>query len=209
VKNFKIYSFCKINLTLRVLKKLNKDFHDIESLITFCNLYDEILVKKIDGIKDKIIFSGRFKSGIDKKNNTVTKALSLLRKNNFLKNQKFFINIKKNIPHGSGLGGGSANSAALLNFFNLKMNLKINKNKMNKMASLIGFDTPINLVKKNTLIPGNKRRMIRIKNKFNLNILLIYPNIACSTKKIYQKNRNFSSSTSQIKSYLNNKKKTN
>ena len=46
-----------------------------------------------------------------------------------------------------------------------------------------------------------------LKNMNNLNILLIYPNIACSTKKIYQKNRNFSSSTSQIKSYLNNKKK--
>ncbi len=207
MENFKIYSLCKINLTLRILKKINKNLHDIESLITFCKPYDEILVKRINSSKDKIIFSGKFKSRIDKKYNTVTKVLSLLRKNNFLKNKKFLINVKKNIPHGSGLGGGSSNSAALLNFFNLKMNLKIKKNKINKIASFIGFDTPINLVQKNTLIPGNKRKMIRIKNKFNFNILLIYPNIVCSTKKIYQKNENFSSSTSRIKFYLNNKKK--
>ena len=105
MKNFKIYSFCKVNLTLRVLKKIKKNLHDVESLITFCKPYDEILVKKIDSSKDKIIFSGRFKYGIDKKYNTVTKVLNLLRKNNFLKNKKFFINVKKNIPHGSGLGG--------------------------------------------------------------------------------------------------------
>ena len=47
----------------------------------------------------------------------LTKVLNLLRKKNLLENQSFKINIKKNIPHGSGLGGGSSNAASLLNYF--------------------------------------------------------------------------------------------
>ena len=64
MKNFKIKSYCKINLSLKVLKKLNDGFHNIISIITFCDLYDLISIAKIDGPKDKIIFSGKFKKGI-------------------------------------------------------------------------------------------------------------------------------------------------
>ena len=77
-----IKSFCKINLSLRVLKKLPNGYHDINSLITFCDLYDVISINKIKGLKDKIIFSGKFNKGIDVKSNTVTKVLYLLRKKN-------------------------------------------------------------------------------------------------------------------------------
>ena len=80
MKNFKIKSFCKINLSLRVLKKLNNGYHDIISLITFCGPYDLISIFKIVGLKDKIFFSGKFKKGINKKSNTVIKVLNLLKK---------------------------------------------------------------------------------------------------------------------------------
>ena len=67
MKNFKIKSYCKINLSLRVLKKLNNGYHNIMSLITFCDLHDIILISKIGNLKDKISFSGKFKKGINKK----------------------------------------------------------------------------------------------------------------------------------------------
>ena len=113
MKNFNIKSYCKINLTLRVLKKLNNGYHNIMSLITFCDLHDVISISKISNSKDKISFSGRFKKGINMQSNTATKVLNLLKKNELIKNQAFKINIKKNIPHGSGLGGGSSNAANL------------------------------------------------------------------------------------------------
>ena len=143
MKNFKIKSYCKINLFLKVLNKLNSGYHNIISLITFCDLHDVISVYKIESLKDKISFSGKFKTGINNKFNTATDVLNLLRKNNLLKNQSFKINIKKNIPHGSGLGGGSSNAANLLNFFNKKMKLKLNENRIKKFARKIGFDVPI------------------------------------------------------------------
>ena len=104
------------------------------SLITFCDLHDIISISKIRSSKDKISFSGKFKKGIDKEKNTATKVLSLLRKNQMVENQAFKINIQKNIPHGSGLGGGSSNAADLLNYFNSKMRLKLDKKKIKKLA---------------------------------------------------------------------------
>ena len=131
MRNFKIKSYCKINLYLKVTKRLNNGYHNIMSLITFCNLHDVISISKIGPSRDKISFSGRFKKGINKKSNTVTKILDLLRKTKLLKNKFFKINICKNIPHGSGLGGASSNAADLLNYFNSKMRLKLSENTGN------------------------------------------------------------------------------
>ena len=183
MKKFKIKSFCKINLSLRVLKKLDNGYHIINSLITFCDLYDVILINKIKGLKDKISFSGKFRKGINKKANTITTVLYLLRKRSFFKKQAFEIKIKKNIPHGSGLGGGSSNAANLLNFFNYKMRLKLSKKEVYKIANSVGFDVPISLEKKNTFLTGRKGKILRINEKFKLVILVVYPNIVCSTKK--------------------------
>ena len=197
MNNFKIRSYCKINLSLRVLKKLNSGYHNIISLITFCDLHDVISISKIRNLKDKINFSGKFKRGINKKSNTITEVLNLLRNKKLLENQAFKVNIKKNIPHGSGLGGGSSNAADLLNYFNLKMKLKLNKNKIKKLASQIGSDVPVNLERKNTFLTGKKDKILRFSQKFKLNLLIVYPNLICSTKKIYQKNKKISFSKRQ------------
>ncbi len=185
MKNFKIKSFCKVNLSLRILKKLNNGYHKIISLITFCDVHDVMYISKIDGPKDKIRFYGRFKNNINKKFNTITRVLFLLRKKNYLNKQAFKIEVKKNIPHGSGLGSGSSNAADLLNFLNAKLNLKLSKKNKIKIANQVGSDTTISLEKKNTYIRKKDSKILRLNKKFRLNILIIYPNIVCSTKKIY------------------------
>ena len=207
MKNFKIKSYCKINLSLKVLKKLKNGYHNIMSLITFCDLHDIISISKIRSSKDKISFSGKFKKGIDKEKNTATKVLSLLRKNQMVENQVFKINIQKNIPHGSGLGGGSSNAADLLNYFNSKMRLKLDKKKIKKLASKIGSDVPISLERRNTFLTGKKDEIIRFNQKFKLNLLIVYPGLICSTKKIYKKNRKISLLKPQSFFYLKNNKK--
>ena len=207
MKNFKIKSFCKINLSLRVIKKLNNNYHNIISLITFCDLHDVILISKTKSLKDKISFSGKFKKGINKKSNTVTKILNLLRRAKLLENQAFKINIRKNIPHGSGLGGGSSNAADLLNYFNSKMKLKLRKKKIKQLANQVGFDVPINLERQNTLLTGKKDEILRLNQKFKLNLLIVYPNLICSTKRIYEKNKKISLSTPQSFFCIKNNKK--
>ena len=207
MKNFKIKSYCKINLSLRVIKKLNNNYHNIISLITFCDLHDVISISKTRSSRDKISFSGKFKKGINKKSNTVTKILNLLRRAKLLENRTFKINIRKNIPHGSGLGGGSSNAADLLNYFNSKMKLKLSKKKIKQLANQVGFDVPVNLERQNTLLTGKRDEILRLNQKFKLNLLIVYPNLICSTKRIYEKNKKISLSTPQSFFCIKNNKK--
>ena len=207
MRKFKLKSFCKINLLLRVLRRLKNGYHNISSLITFCDLYDVISISETNLLKDKISFSGRFGKNINLDSNTVTKVLYYIRKKKFLKRQSFRINIKKNIPHGSGLGGGSSNAAVLLNFFKSKIRLKMSKKEIIKIAYKIGSDVPIILKKENTILTGKKNQFLRINNKFNLNIIIVYPNIHCSTEEIYRRNKKFSSNKPSLKYLVNNKNK--
>jgi len=207
MKKFKIRSYCKINLSLRVLKRLKNGYHAINSLITMCSLHDLIFISKATSEKDEIKFSGKFKKKINNRINTISKLLNLLREQKILNNCFFKINVKKNIPHGAGLGGGSSNAAYLLNYFNTKFRLKLKKQELKKIAQKIGSDVPINLEKKNTFLTGRSNQLLRIINKFKLNLLIVYPNLVCSTKEIYKKNKKINLNNSKIRFNIKNNKK--
>ena len=189
---FKLKSFCKINLSLRVLRKLSSGYHKIQSLVAFTDMHDTIVVSEKKGTRDSIIFSGQFTKGIDKKFNTISKTLNLLRKMKQIRTKRFNLNIKKNIPPGSGLGGGSANAATIINFLYKSKKIKLKKKLIYKLANQIGSDVPILLNKTTTLITGKRDKIVRYKKNFKLIILIVYPNVNCSTKRVYSKNKNFS-----------------
>ena len=91
----KIKSFSKINLTLRILKKLKNGMHQVETNSTLVNLFDEINIQK--NKKDIIIFKGKFRGKINLNKNSVIDTLKILRKIKILKNF-YKITVKKNIP---------------------------------------------------------------------------------------------------------------
>ena len=62
-----IKSYCKINLSLRVINKLKNGLHNIQSNVFLINFFDEINIRKINKKNDNIIFNGRFKRPINKK----------------------------------------------------------------------------------------------------------------------------------------------
>ena len=61
-----IKSYCKINLSLKVLKKIKNGLHNIQSNIVLIDVFDEIKVSKINKSKDEITFKGQFKGLIKK-----------------------------------------------------------------------------------------------------------------------------------------------
>ena len=189
---FLINSYCKINISLRVIKKLKNGLHKIKTFITFARIFDQIYLKEIKNTKDKISFYGKFKNKISKSNNTISRILDLLRKNNFIKKNYFEIKVKKNIPTKSGLGGGSMNAASLLTFLVKKYNLRIKQKDLFKLTAKVGSDVIVGLKFQNVFFNSGSNTIKRYKNKLNLFVLLVKPNINCSTKLIYSKNRQFS-----------------
>jgi 4-diphosphocytidyl-2-C-methyl-D-erythritol kinase len=207
MKKFYFKSYCKINLYLKVLKKLKSGYHIIESLATFVNIYDVIALSETKNFKDKIIFYGKFAKGINFKSNTITKCLNLLRANGNLKDKFFEVSIKKNTPHGSGLGAGSANAAYFLNFLNIRYKLNLSKKKLSTLATKIGDDVELCLIRKTSYIDGINKTIKRLNRKLSLNLLIVFPNIKCSTKKIYLSNKIYSQHDKFIFNKLKSKKK--
>ena len=189
---FLINSYCKINISLRVIKKLKNGLYKINTFITFARIFDQIYLKEIKNTKDKISFYGKFKNKISKSNNTISRILDLLRKNNFIKKIYFEIKVKKNIPTKSGLGGGSMNAASLLTFLVKKYNLRIKQKDLFKLAAKVGSDVIVGLKFQNVFFNSGSNTIKRYKNKLNLFVLLVKPDVNCSTKLIYSKNRQFS-----------------
>ena len=201
----KIKSHAKINLSLNVLGRLKSKMHKIESLILFLYLNDEILIKKINSKQHKVKFLGKSSKKISK-NNTITNLLNILDNKKKLRNQKYLIKVKKNIPQKSGLGGGSINAASILKYFLKKQKLKLNSKEILQISSKIGSDVILGMYQKNSIIYKNTKFNI-IKKNFNLFTLLVKPSFGCSTKEIYKDVKNFSKSNlKKIKiSNLNNK----
>ena len=178
----KVKSYAKINLALNVTGRL-ANLHKIESIVSFINLHDLIFIKSVKSANHKIFFYGKFSKNISK-NNTVKKLFEILDENKLLRNKKFKVKIKKNIPQEAGLGGGSMNAANILNFLIKKKLIKINQKKILNISSLIGDDVILGIKSTNTILTSNNvvKKFFKCHRFYTL---LVKPNFGCSTKKIY------------------------
>ena len=184
----RIKSHAKLNLALNVISK-SKSLHNIESIISFVDLHDIILIKKIKSKKHLISFNGKFSRRIGKKN-TISKLFEILEKKKILKNQRFQIKIKKSIPDKAGLGGGSMNAASILRYLAHKRIINIKNKEMLKISKLIGSDVMLGLNHKSKIL--NSRNKIKYFNNVKkIYPLIVKPNFGCSTKDIYSKVRKF------------------
>ena len=146
---------------------------------------DESIIKILEHAlecinNDKDIIS--FDSMNIPENNTVSKSLNLLREiNDFSK--YFEINITKNIPTESGLGGGSSNAGALLSKLSEVYNLSIPSNE--DVAQKIGSDVPFFISGQPAFVTGIGDIIEPKKIDIELNMLLVVPNEIVSTAKAF------------------------
>ncbi len=183
----KIKSYAKINSALNIVGKKNS-MHKIESIVSFLNLHDEILIKKIKNKNHRIKFFGKFSSNI-KSVNTVSQLFKIIDKKKLLKD-KYQIIIKKNIPLKSGLGGGSMNAATILNFLIKKKLIRVSNKDKIKITNLIGSDVKLGIYSKNLILNSNNLiKTFSVKKK--VSVLIAKPNFGCSTKKIYSEVKEF------------------
>jgi 4-diphosphocytidyl-2-C-methyl-D-erythritol kinase len=126
----------------------------------------------------------------------------LLRKK-FKLNKGVDIIIKKNIPVGAGLGGGSGNAATVLMGLNKLWKLNISKEKLKGLGAKIGSDVAFFIYETpfaQGLGRGEKIRPIRALNKIKLWHVLVVPKLCVSTPLIYSKFDLYSKLTPQKQS---------
>ena len=176
-----LQSPAKINLYLRVLNKRPDGFHDLDSAFQLIDLFDNIEMSDIDS--SEVIIQCE-PSIIKSEDNIILKAINDLKKDYKIDNG-IEIKLKKNIPIGAGLGGGSSNAASVLLGLNKMWGLDISYSEMVKRGKSLGADVPFFIHGENAYVSGIGDQF-RSK-KFNQEkYVLICPNISISTKEMFE-----------------------
>ena len=131
-------SYAKINLGLQVLNKREDGYHNLHSLFMEINLADELSFREASELNLGI-------EGADlplDENNLITKAYRLIRSKVEDVQSEYSIHLKKKIPIGGGLGGGSSNAATVLKGLNSLYKLDLGRKTLEKLAIKIGADVP-------------------------------------------------------------------
>ena len=194
-------SFAKLNLYLQVLNKRKDNFHNLSTLFARIDLADTIIFRKRRDSLIKIKCASR---QVPKdKTNLCYRAAALLKqelrlKNNGLPSSRqshklssgIEIELKKCIPVGAGLGGGSSNAASVLLGLNRFWNLKLTKTRLINLGAKLGSDVPFFIHQTKFALGsqrGDKVKPLISLDKLKLWFILVYPNFKVSTPLIYQK----------------------
>lgn len=193
----------KINIGLRILNKRDDGFHNLETIFYPVRIYDDVFVsiRNADNDFNSIIIKSEKNSVPLNRNNTCFKIIENFFKEFRIKETyRFEIEIKKNIPIGGGLGGGSSNAGTLLryliNYF--KIDIIENREKIMRVALSVGSDVPFFLIQKPCYATGRGEKLKLLKDFIlNYDILLVNPNKHVSTKWAFE-SLNFNKSIDPI-----------
>ena len=179
----KYHSNCKINLGLKVLNKRQDGFHNLASIFSELNLHDTITFKK----SDKFQFSSNINSLTKISDNTIIQAYDLLEPLSKV-NESYSIHLLKQIPMGSGLGGGSSNAATVLKTLNKLWNIDLPNSELINIGKKIGSDVPFFISGGNQYVEGVGDILSPLNDTklSSLSILLVYPKINIETHWAYQ-----------------------
>ena len=189
-------SYAKLNLFLEVLKPKRKDnYHNLVTLFERIGLFDSIdLKKRIDGRIRIICDDPRVPSG---KRNLCFRAAKLLQDESGIETG-VDIRIRKRIPVGAGLGGGSSNAAAVLVGLNKLWKSGLDLNRLVTLAAKIGSDVPFFIYDSPFALGSSRGEIIRpLDNMKDIRLwhLLAVPDVHVSTPLIYRKFDRFSGLT--------------
>ena len=182
-----IKSYAKINLFLYVVNKLDAGFHELNSVLSRIDLYDEIRIK--DDSSFSISYNGPYGDQVGSDDH-ISKLFNYLIDKNYLKQKSFAIHVVKNIPVGSGLGGGSSNVAEIIKYL-IRSDLLDNLIST-EIARDLGSDIEFFIGEGSALISGKGNVDRRLKINSDKHFLIVFPNIQNSTKEIFNKHSNLS-----------------
>lgn len=174
----------KVNLVLKIIRKRADGYHDIQSILQKVSLYDT-LVLKLDSRKGIRITTDNASVPADAANLAYQAAELFLRQQKIVTGLS--IHIKKRIPVGAGLGGGSSNAAAMLAGLNNLLNCNLKESALFRMGIKIGADVPFFIYgMPAALAEGIGERLTPVKIDMPLWFIIVFPGFSISTKWAYE-----------------------
>ena len=175
----------KINLSLKILGRRNDGFHELDTLIAPISLYDEIRIDK-RRLGKGIEFRCDDSSIPQGDENLAVRAAKAFFDTTKIE-PALSIELKKKIPHGAGLGGGSSDAASVLLALNDTFETKQSREALAEMAEPLGSDVPFFLFRSAAVCKGHGEIVMPVKLQRQFSILLLKPAFAISTAWAYSR----------------------
>lgn len=174
----------KINLTLDITGIRPDGFHTLRSVMAPVSLSDEIIIETNKNGTD-VVFDCNIKELCTQDNLCVRAAKLFFATVGTEKPISVYLN--KQIPFPAGLGGGSADAAAILRGLNALCGNPIDENGLHAIASKLGSDVPLCLINRICVCEGRGEVLTPIDMPFKLNIVIAIGKARLSTPEVYRK----------------------
>jgi 4-diphosphocytidyl-2-C-methyl-D-erythritol kinase len=176
-----VRAYAKINIGLHVLGKRPDGYHNIETIFRLIDLYDELEFVEGD---EGIAFTSNTPLLANDNDNLCIRAANLLRDLTGV-HMGVEITLKKHIPLGAGLGGGSSDAAAVLRGLTKLWSLDVSTEELQTISATLGSDVPFFFTSQTAYATGRGERLTPFTAQIPYWILVVTPNVHVSTGWAY------------------------
>jgi len=179
----------KINLALHVTRRREDGYHDLESLVVFADLSDDLEARPADA--DSLTISGPFGRALSTEpNNLVLRAVAAFRARwPDRAPAGLALHLTKNLPVAAGIGGGSADAAAALRIMAGLTEQPVPVAELADLAAGLGADVPACLLSRPLVARGVGEILSPLPEFPGLFIVLVNPGIAVATADVFRRLR--------------------
>lgn len=178
---------CKVNLGLRITGARPNGYHEIDSLFyPLPRPCDHLKLQVTEGAGIVVHCQGADRHSLDEGNNTLTKAYAAFAATAGCPVPGLAVSLRKGIPSGAGLGGGSSDAAALLRWLNNNVSAPLNAQALAAVALTVGADVPFFLHEGPCRVRGIGEIIEPVKLDLSgMRLLLVCPEIHVSTPQAF------------------------
>ncbi len=178
-------AYAKLNLTLDVLGKREDGYHDIKSVMQTISVRDDIQIDIDTGEPWRLECT---KEGIPTdERNLAWKAARVFCEAAKKDPDGLEIRITKRIPSGAGMGGGSADAAAVLRALNRHYGAPFSILALAELGALVGSDVPFCVLCGTAMAEGRGERLRKLPDMPDCIFVVVKPEFSVSTPELYQK----------------------
>lgn len=178
-------AFAKLNLTLDVLGKRPDGYHDLKSVMQTISIRDDIEIDIETGKPWKLVCT---KEGIPTDSrNLAWKAAEVFFDAAKKDPNGLEIRITKRIPSGAGLGGGSADAAAVLRALNRHYGSPFSVLALAEIGAMVGSDVPFCVLCGTAMVEGRGERLRKLPDMPDCVFVICKPDFSVSTPELYKK----------------------
>ena len=178
-------AYAKLNLTLDVLGKREDGYHDLQSVMQTISIRDDIEIDVGTGKPWRLLCSDETLPTDER--NLAWKAADVFCRTLNRDPDGLEIRIVKRIPSGAGMGGGSADAAAVLRALNRHYGEPLSVLALAELGAQVGSDVPFCVLGGTAMVEGRGERLRKLPDMPDCIFVVCKPDFSVSTPELYEK----------------------